>query len=213
MRIAGQVVSLGKAAARKSVFIPAQTPAGRAGVRCGRAARLAADDARRQALFQAYEMAGNTGTEITVSSRGEATRRHRGKRRLRHREDAASSVESRAAVRASAILAWLSPVRRRRRAPACRPRRWTPFTRRCATRTPPPRCRCSTGGWWCTSSAAVDPTVEAYAFRHLPFDMDLAVATQWKLETRRSAAKGNERWVLSTYRVTESSPTARRSTR
>lgn len=49
---------------------------------------------------------------------------------------------------------------------------------------------------------AVDPTVEAYAFRHLPFDMDLAVATQWKLETRRVGGEGNERWVLSTYRVT-----------
>jgi hypothetical protein len=49
---------------------------------------------------------------------------------------------------------------------------------------------------------AVDPTVEAYAFRHLPFDMDLAVATQWKLENRRVGGEGNERWVLSTYRVT-----------
>ena len=48
----------------------------------------------------------------------------------------------------------------------------------------------------------VDPTVEAYAFRHLPFDMDVAVATQWKLETRRVGGEGNERWVLSTYRVT-----------
>lgn len=48
---------------------------------------------------------------------------------------------------------------------------------------------------------AVDPTVEAYAFRHLPFDMDLAVATQWKLESRRVGGEGNERWVLSTYRV------------
>jgi len=49
---------------------------------------------------------------------------------------------------------------------------------------------------------AVDPTVEAYAFQHLPFDMDVAVATQWKLETRRVGGEGNERWVLSTYRVT-----------
>jgi len=49
---------------------------------------------------------------------------------------------------------------------------------------------------------AVDPTVEAYAFRHLPFDMDVAVATQWKLETRHVGGEGNERWVLSTYRVT-----------
>jgi ketosteroid isomerase-like protein len=49
---------------------------------------------------------------------------------------------------------------------------------------------------------AVDPTVEAYAFRHLPFDMDVAVATRWKLETRRTGGEGNDRWVLSTYRVT-----------
>lgn len=49
---------------------------------------------------------------------------------------------------------------------------------------------------------AVDPTVEAYAFSHLPFDMDVAVATQWKLETRRTGGEGGLRWVLSTYRVT-----------
>jgi ketosteroid isomerase-like protein len=49
---------------------------------------------------------------------------------------------------------------------------------------------------------AVDPTAEGYAFRHLPFDMDLAVATRWMLETRRAGGEGNERWVLSTYRVT-----------
>ena len=48
----------------------------------------------------------------------------------------------------------------------------------------------------------VDPTAEAYAFRHLPFDMDLAVATQWKLESRHVGGSGDERWVLSTYRVT-----------
>ena len=47
-----------------------------------------------------------------------------------------------------------------------------------------------------------DPTVEAYAFRHLPFDMDVAVATRWKLETRKVGGEGSERWVLSTYRVT-----------
>ena len=47
-----------------------------------------------------------------------------------------------------------------------------------------------------------DPTMEAYALRHLPFDMDVAVATRWKLETRRLGGEGNERWVLSTYRVT-----------
>ena len=48
----------------------------------------------------------------------------------------------------------------------------------------------------------VDPTVEAYALQHLRFDIDMAAATQWKLETRRVGGEGNERWVLSTYRVT-----------
>jgi ketosteroid isomerase-like protein len=48
----------------------------------------------------------------------------------------------------------------------------------------------------------VDPTAEAYALQHLAFDMDLAVATQWKLESRRVGGEGNERWVLSSYRVT-----------
>jgi len=46
-----------------------------------------------------------------------------------------------------------------------------------------------------------DPTAEAYAFQHLPFDIDVAVATQWKLENRRVGGEGNERWVLSTYQV------------
>jgi ketosteroid isomerase-like protein len=49
---------------------------------------------------------------------------------------------------------------------------------------------------------AVDPTVEAYALQHLRFDIDMAAATQWKLESRRVGGEGNERWVLSTYRVT-----------
>ena len=48
----------------------------------------------------------------------------------------------------------------------------------------------------------VDATVEAYGLRHLPFDMDVAVATQWKLETRHVGGSGDERWVLSSYRVT-----------
>ena len=49
---------------------------------------------------------------------------------------------------------------------------------------------------------SIDPTVEAYAFQHLPFDMDVAAATKWTLESRRVGGEGNERWVLSTYRVT-----------
>jgi ketosteroid isomerase-like protein len=47
-----------------------------------------------------------------------------------------------------------------------------------------------------------DQTGEAYALRHLPFDMDVAVATRWKLETRRTGGEASDRWVLSTYRVT-----------
>lgn len=47
----------------------------------------------------------------------------------------------------------------------------------------------------------VDPTAEAYAFRHLPLDMDIAAATRWKLLTRRTGGEGDERWVLSTYQV------------
>jgi ketosteroid isomerase-like protein len=49
---------------------------------------------------------------------------------------------------------------------------------------------------------AIDPTVEAYAFRHLPFDMDLAVSSRWTLESRRVGGEGDERWILSSYRVT-----------
>src|SRR6266496_1647329 len=47
----------------------------------------------------------------------------------------------------------------------------------------------------------VDPTAEAYAFQHLPLDIDVAAATQWKLENRRVGGEGNERWVLSTYHI------------
>ncbi|HEY3180876.1 MAG TPA: nuclear transport factor 2 family protein [Casimicrobiaceae bacterium] len=51
-----------------------------------------------------------------------------------------------------------------------------------------------------------DPTAEAYAFQHLPRDIDVAVATQWKLESRRIGGEGSERWVLSTYHVTGTLP-------
>jgi len=49
---------------------------------------------------------------------------------------------------------------------------------------------------------AVDPTAEAYAFQHLPLDIDVAAVTEWTLLTRRSGGDGNDRWVLSTYQVT-----------
>jgi len=38
-----------------------------------------------------------------------------------------------------------------------------------------------------------DPSAEAYAFQHLPLDIDVAVATKWKLESRRVGGEGNER--------------------
>ena len=42
----------------------------------------------------------------------------------------------------------------------------------------------------------VDPTVEAYAFRHLPFDIDVAAVSDWRVESRRVGGEGDERWVL-----------------
>jgi ketosteroid isomerase-like protein len=48
----------------------------------------------------------------------------------------------------------------------------------------------------------VDPTVEAYAFRHLPFDIDVAAASTWNIENRRVGGEGDVRWVLTTYHVT-----------
>lgn len=51
-----------------------------------------------------------------------------------------------------------------------------------------------------------DPTVEAYAFSHLPGDIDMAAITDWALQARRVGGSGNERWVLSTYHVTGKRP-------
>jgi ketosteroid isomerase-like protein len=48
----------------------------------------------------------------------------------------------------------------------------------------------------------VDPTVEAYAFQHLPFDIDVAAVSTWNIESRRVGGEGDERWVLTTYHVT-----------
>jgi ketosteroid isomerase-like protein len=48
----------------------------------------------------------------------------------------------------------------------------------------------------------IDPTVEAYAFQHLPFDIDVAAASAWTIESRRVGGEGDERWVLSSYHVT-----------
>jgi len=48
----------------------------------------------------------------------------------------------------------------------------------------------------------VDPTVEAYAQQHLPFDIDAAATLQWKIESRRVGGEGDSRWVLTAYHVT-----------
>ncbi|MDB6000484.1 MAG: hypothetical protein JWP52_2183 [Rhizobacter sp.] len=48
----------------------------------------------------------------------------------------------------------------------------------------------------------IDPTIETYALQHLSSDIDMAVATNWKLESRRVGGEANDRWVLSSYRVT-----------
>lgn len=47
-----------------------------------------------------------------------------------------------------------------------------------------------------------DATLEQYAFAHMPFDMNIAAATQWKVETRRQGGGGDDWWVVTTYRVT-----------
>jgi ketosteroid isomerase-like protein len=48
----------------------------------------------------------------------------------------------------------------------------------------------------------VDPTVEAYAFQHLPFDIDVAAASQWSVQSRRIGGEGDIRWVLTSYHMT-----------
>lgn len=48
----------------------------------------------------------------------------------------------------------------------------------------------------------VDPTVQAYAFAHLPFDIDVAAVSQWDIQTRRVGGEGDIRWVLTSYHVT-----------
>lgn len=47
-----------------------------------------------------------------------------------------------------------------------------------------------------------DPTLEAYAFRHLPLDMDTVSQTDWELVSRQVGGAGDIHWVLSNYRVT-----------
>ena len=51
-----------------------------------------------------------------------------------------------------------------------------------------------------------DATIEAYALSHLPSDIDMAAIADWTVQARRIGGSGNERWVLSTYRVTGKLP-------
>src|SRR5258707_8485284 len=43
----------------------------------------------------------------------------------------------------------------------------------------------------------IDPTLSQYAFKHLPLDMDAAVATAWTLQDRKVRGSGDLFWVLS----------------
>jgi ketosteroid isomerase-like protein len=52
----------------------------------------------------------------------------------------------------------------------------------------------------------MDATIEAYALRHLPGDIDMAAVTDWSLQSRRLGGGGDDRWVLSSYRVTGKRP-------
>jgi len=47
----------------------------------------------------------------------------------------------------------------------------------------------------------IDPTVEAYSFSHMPFDMDMEGATSWTLNSRQVGGTGDTRFVVSSYHV------------
>lgn len=47
----------------------------------------------------------------------------------------------------------------------------------------------------------IDPTVEAYSFSHMPFDMDMEGATSWRLNSRQVGGTGDTRFVVSSYHV------------
>lgn len=48
----------------------------------------------------------------------------------------------------------------------------------------------------------MDASLQAYAFTHLPADMNLAYGTEWELQLRRAGGSGDVRWVVSNYKVT-----------
>jgi hypothetical protein len=53
---------------------------------------------------------------------------------------------------------------------------------------------------------SADTNAEAYAIRHLMQDIDMAAIATWELRSRRVGGDGNDRWVLSSYRVTGTRP-------
>ena len=48
----------------------------------------------------------------------------------------------------------------------------------------------------------MDPSLQTYAFAHLPLDMNVAYGTDWELQLRRMGGTGDVRWVISNYHVT-----------
>ena len=52
----------------------------------------------------------------------------------------------------------------------------------------------------------IDPSRDAYAFTHLPIDMALATRARWTLKSRRMGGVGDQRWVVSSYRVVGRGP-------
>jgi ketosteroid isomerase-like protein len=52
----------------------------------------------------------------------------------------------------------------------------------------------------------VDPSIEAYAFAHLPFDMDYKKQTSWEQTSRRMGGSGDVRWVLTTFHILGNKP-------
>jgi hypothetical protein len=52
----------------------------------------------------------------------------------------------------------------------------------------------------------IDPSRDAYAFTHLPIDMQLATRARWTLKARRVGGVGPQKWVVSSYHVVGAGP-------
>jgi SnoaL-like domain len=52
----------------------------------------------------------------------------------------------------------------------------------------------------------IDPSRDAYAFTHLPIDMNLAAQSQWTLKSRMVSGTESVRWVISSYDVKQVTP-------